>query len=471
LLRFAYILKQRSLLGAARKNQPRGDFAGIQIVDRNALGDNRVVYAFMLENKLATLCFAFAIACLASFIVGNWRQAPRMIAFSYGPAFACAFFLIGFFYGGSVSSLDLASGFLFEFAVLIAYAKFFKEALRQSNRIELPSVEYAMKASLMLQLLIAIPLATSEGFGIFSDGSRIAYLDDGASAKFLTYAVVPLAAVQAGLIARRVSLVRSPGMTGYAVMVLAFILSTLSGSKGAVFLWLVSIAAMIDYRGLRIRWVPISVGLMGLTTALSTTVILGAEALGISEAEFAELAAARFFLNNDARAFALDFGGAVGSHAELLAASFRALSTRLGHPPTDPPLGLVLYEHYFGVSTGNGPNASLIALITYYAPRGYALLSALIACVAVAVVYLAVYAFQRFIHGAIQKMSVALIGTILIQQFSQDFLAFPLLVTVACAGGCIFLLTDRKYPGASIRRLRHRARPTHPQHHHSSTSA
>jgi hypothetical protein len=423
------------------------------------------VYEFILQNKAATLLIAIALAWLAAAMAGNARIALRTIAFNYGPSFACAFFVIGVFYDGQVSGFDLTAGLLFEFSVLVAFTKLFCDALKVGRYADDGEVSRWLKWSLALQLLVALPIATSEGFGIFSEGSRIAYLDAGGTAKYLTYAGVLISAVQAGLIAQRLSAVRPLGPTGYAVIVSTFAVSTLSGSKGAFFLWLASTLALVDYSHLRIRWMPILAGLMVVAGALAVTVNIGAETLGISSIEFAELAMSRFFLNNDARALAFDFG-ATGQSSDLIAASFRLLSTRLGYQPIDPPLGLVLYERYFGVSTGNGPNASLIALITYYSMRGYALFPALVACVGLAAVYRGVVGFRRVVHGPLRKMAVTLIGLALVQQLSQDFLAFPLLILLACAAGFLFFITDRKHTGASSRSHRSSTQLATPQHHH-----
>jgi hypothetical protein len=261
------------------------------------------------------------------------------------------------------------------------------------------AVELWLRSSLALQLLVSLPLVMSEGFGIFSEGSRIAYLESSGAAKYLTYAGVLLAPVQAGLLAQRLSGGHSPGATGYAVIASTFALSTLSGSKGGIFLWLASTLALTDYRRLRIRWMPILAGLIAVAVALVVTANIISETLGISEIEFAELAISRFFLNNDARALAFDFGGASRQPSELVSASFRSLSTLFGHGSIDPPLGLLLYERYFGVSTGNGPNASLIALIAYYSMRGYAMFPALIACLGLAAAYGGVVAFRHIVDG------------------------------------------------------------------------
>lgn len=425
------------------------------------------MYEFILQTKLATLFAAVVVAWLAASMAGKPQVALRSMLFNYGPSFACAFFVVGAFYDGQVSAFDLAAGLLFEFSVLVAFAKLFCDALREVRLADDEDVENWLVWSFAIQVLVALPIVTSEGFGIFSEGSRIAYLDEGSAAKYLTYAGVLVSAVQAGLIAHRVSAMRSFGIVGYSVIVGTFAVSTLSGSKGAFFLWFASVLALIDYNRVRIRWLPILVGLIVVCGALVSTANIVSETLGISDIEFAELALSRFFLNNDARALAFDFGGVTGQTSELIAASFRVLSARFGHPPIDPQLGLVLYERYFGVSTGNGPNASVMALIAYYSLRGYAFLPALIACLGLAVTYAVVLGLRHMVSGHLKKLGITLMGLTLIQQLSQDFLAFPLLVALACAAAFIFIVIDRKPAGVRHRRLPPSPRFAGPEHHRS----
>jgi hypothetical protein len=416
-------------------------------------GNSLRMYEYILQIKVATLLAATVLAFVASALAGNPRVVLRSLALNYGPAFASAFFVVGVFYDGRVSHFDLTAGFLFEFSVLLAFTRLLCDALRAGRGTDERDVELWLRWSLVLQLLFVTPLITSEGFGIFSEGSRIAYLNNSVAAKFLTYAGILLAPIQAGLIARRLSGGRLPSVTGYAVILNTFVISMLSGSKGAAFLWLISMLALVDYRQARIRWIPVLVGTIAASTALVFTASIVSETLGISEVEFAELAVSRFFLNNDARALAFDYGGTSGQLSELIAASFRSLSMRFGNGPIDPPLGLLLFEQYFGVSTGYGSNASLIALITYYSARGYTLISVLIAGLGLAAVYGAVVGLRRIVRGPIRKMAVTLMGTTVVQQFSQDFLAFQLLVPLVSAAGLLFILTNPKYVSASPRRL------------------
>jgi hypothetical protein len=132
----------------------------------------------------------------------------------------------------------------------------------------------------------------------------------------------------------------------------------------------------------------------------------------------------------------------------------------MGYPSNDPPLGLLLNERQTGFDTGNGPNASLIALITYYSIRGYAMAPALVACIGVACLYAGVASFRSMLRCKLSKLAVSLVGIVLVQLLSQDFLAFPLGIASACAAALLFLVIDRKYARASTRRSTPTARPT-----------
>jgi hypothetical protein len=421
------------------------------------------MYEYMLDTKVATLLAAAVISLVTGHLLGDQRIGMRAMLFNYGPAFACAFFLVGFFHESQVSGIDLAAGFLLEFMVLLAFVKLFADAWRSVRRHDDSTVEPWLRWTLALQVAVALPLVATDGFGIFSDGSRIAYLDEGGTAKYLTYAIVLISIVQSGLVARRLSGHQSLGATGYAIVLITFALSTLSGSKGAFFLWLLAILALIDYRRVRVRWVTVFGAFIALCAALFITARITSELLGISILEFVELASSRFFLYNDARALAFDFGGGSGRLSELAASSFRGLSSRLGNPPIDPPLGLQLYEQYFGISTGNGANASLIAIIIYYSARGYTLLPVLIACFGLLGVYACIIGFRRIVRGTLRKFAVTLTGLALIQQLSQDFLAFQLLIPLAFVAGLLLLVSDRKYAGARTRRpLLSSAEHSHP---------
>ena len=108
-------------------------------------------------------------AWLACLLVGSPRSWLRSIFFSYGPAFACAFFVVGNFYSGQVSRLDLIAGFVFEFSVLLASTKLFCDLLKQVRSMHIDGAERWLRWTIALQLLAALPLVAIDGAGVFSD--------------------------------------------------------------------------------------------------------------------------------------------------------------------------------------------------------------------------------------------------------------------------------------------------------------
>jgi hypothetical protein len=173
---------------------------------------------------------------------------------------------------------------------------------------------------------------------------------------------------------------------------------------------------------------------------LSATVVSGF--FGISKLEFAELAASRFFLNNDARALALETGGGPDRMYELPAASFRGVSNKLGLSSVDPPLGQLLYEQEFELADGSGANSSVIALIHYYSPRSYSVLPAVLAGILATVIFAGVVLLRRVFKCRQRKLALTLSGMLLVQTLSQDFLAFQVLLPLFVAFSILLLLTD-----------------------------
>lgn len=410
------------------------------------------MYEYIFQTKIATLLTAVLVASMGSALTGNFRLTLRSIAYNFGPSFACAFYLVGIFFEGEVSYFDLIAGFLFEFSVLVTFIKLFSDVSKITRTVDNRSLEQWLKISLVIQLILAIPVVTSEGYGIFSDDSRIAYLDNSSIFKYYTYAGFFISAIQAGLLAMKLSAGRMPGIVFYTIIISNLVLSTISGSKGGIFLWIVSILTLVNYRYLRVRWTLIVLLIIIFSIALTLTGMIISDTLGITGLEFIDLTMSRFFLNNDARAITLELRGTTGQISDLIYSSFRGISAKLGFTPADPPLGILLFDRYFGIYNGTGSNASLIALITYYSMRGYALFPALVACLALGTLYGTIVGARRILHGSLRKMAVTLIGMMLVQQLSQDFLTFQLLVPLACIAWFILYITDGKYPNASSQR-------------------
>lgn len=403
------------------------------------------MYEMILNFKLLSLVIALVLSWLAGVLVGQPIFSLRPIIYNYGPPFASSFFILAIFYEGSVNTLDLASGFIFEFLILLVFTKLFYDLAKYRCNIDCLIINNWLRLSLVFQILIAFPLITSEGYGIFSEGSRNDYLFDNRAMKYFVYIGLLNSTVQAFLVAQWFSILNKNLQLGYVVIVITFVLSTLSGSKGGFFLWIASVFVLVDFSRKRIMWAPVITGIMLIALALISTSVIISEMLNITPIEFIELSAARFFLNNDARALAFDMRNGAPQIFDLLASTFRGVFMFFGYVPEDPPLGILLHDRLFGFSSGSGANASLIALITYYSIEGYALFATLIACFVLILVYLCIVSVRERVNYPMHKSIVTVIGLLLVQIFSQDFLAFPLLLPFACLAGFILIIADRKY--------------------------
>ena len=397
---------------------------------------------FLLHTKAITLFFAVASSCLASVLIIDRSIWWRSILFGYGPSFACGFYLMFIFCDCDYSSVDKVAGFVFEFSILVMCTLLLSDAIKRIRIGYEPAVETWLLWTIALQLLAAFPLISTQGVGLFSDGSRIAYFHESSSARFLAYLGVLVGYVQAGLLALRLSAGRPFGLIHYSVILLMFLVSTISGSKGSVFLVLASILALVDYRRFRVRISTIFLIFTVLAVGLWITAVSVSQHLGIDPSSFFDLTISRFFLNNDARALSFQYGGHDTSLLDLSSATFRSIFNFLGYRSSDPPLGLVLNYLETGVSNGNGPNSSLMALFTYYSPRNYVFLPVLTSLFPLYGFYFSIIKFRNRLKSNLCKMSSSLIGIILIQLISQDILAFPLGLSSALAAASLFLFIN-----------------------------
>jgi hypothetical protein len=364
--------------------------------------------------------------------------------YNYGPAFACGFFLSSAFYPSLDRGADVAAGFAFEFLILVLFSRLLIDALMLVRHAEARAVDRWLLGSWVASLGLAFPLVLREGFGIFSLESRIAYLEGGGATLYVTYANLLVQGIQAGVLAQRLSLGRSVGKLGMVVILTNVAFSVVAGSKGGAFLWLAATLALVDFRRVRIRASTVLSATVPILAALWVMATVVSGFLGISRLEFAELAASRFFLNNDSRALALEAGGRMDRMIQLPAASVRGVSNKLGLGSTDPPLGSLLYEQEFGIANGTGGNSSTIALIHYYSPNSYSILPVVLAGMLATAIFVGVIQCQRVFRCRQRKLALTLSGMLLVQTLSQDFLAFQVLLPLFVAFTIGLMLTDRR---------------------------
>lgn len=424
------------------------------------------MYEFILSTKLLTAAGALALAAIASGLVGHGRLWWRGMLFTLGPMLAAAFFLIAPLAPVTPDLFDLLGGLLFEFTILCLFFHFFGRLLAVVHRMADADALALLRTSLILQLMVAWPIVTSEGFGLLSEGSRIDYLYGSSLAKYFTYTGMVLTTLQTGLIAQRISRNGNPGWLGVVTIFINFALSVAAGSKGAAFLWLSAVLAMVDYRQARISTRAALTGVVVLMVALVVSSNLVADFLGITTDEFANLAVSRFFLNNDARALAFDLRTSTSPDAGLLAESLRSVFSLLGSPPVNPPLGVHLYGEYFGISDGSGANAALAALITFYSPAGYAMVPAIGATCFALLLFVVVRIVQSAMRRASSQFIVLTFGIFALLQLSQDFLAFQVVMPLACIGITFVWIFDRRYAYPNRARLRNSSDASAHQYRH-----
>jgi hypothetical protein len=389
------------------------------------------VYDLLFESVALTATFTVLLAMSSAVLVGAGKVWWRVLAFSFAPAIAAAFFLVALVSNAPSSGLDLAGGFIFEFVVLCLYCRLFADAFRDLHRIDLRQVSRLIRATLVLQSVFALRLLLVDGFGIFSEGSRIDYLSTSFGATYLTYASVLVAAIQAGLVARRVTFTGKLGLDGTLVIGVNLLLSVVAGSKGAILLWLLSAIALVRYREAKVSKATIAVVLIVATGSVGLTAHLVSDFLGIEIGEFFKLAFGRVLLTNDARALAIDLRSTHSDYGLLFNESLRSLSSLFGSRPANEPLGMRLYADSFGSTGITGANASLMALILFYAPADSSLLLALAASVLALAIHATVQMAKSTLHRPGGRYVLQSIGLVGIGLLSQDFLAFQIVVPLA----------------------------------------
>ncbi|HEY6643537.1 hypothetical protein [Povalibacter sp.] len=420
-----------------------------------------VIYEFILSHKLLTAIAAVCLTVLACALTSHARLWWRAIANQYAPAMATAFFVVAPFSDQRVAGADMVSGFVFEFWILLLYCSLFVRMYQNTALIESVDTTRLLRISIVLQLLASWPIVTSQGFGLFSEGSRIEYLSDSSSAKYFTYFVVLVSTLQAPLIANRLTKSGRLGMSGAVAIGLTFTLSLLAGSKGGVFLWFLSIASLVDYRRAPIsRFSVVFVAIAGCALVVGSSIVI-ADFLGVRLEEFFDIVLSRFFLNNDARALAFDQRPVAPLTTSLIVESFRSLATIFGAQPHDSPLGILLYDELFGFETGNGANASLMALIVYYSPPGYAALPAIVASCGAGVLFTFFRIVLRTLRRSATKAILLAFAIIALQQYSQDFLAFQVVMPLVVVAIAAIWLYDQQYF--------RRARPSRDYQHASAS--
>lgn len=390
-------------------------------------------YEFLLQNKLLTLLVSL-LHIFILFIIIRFCYKYKLsevfffLLFNFSVILPSGFFILFILMNsGGFDIFDLFACYLFESLVLLLC---FFSFIRLRHYLRYITVsDRILVFCLMLLLFLNFPLLWSEGFGLFSSGSRISYLNESPLYKYITYITYLVGCFLAALISASISTNKKITPIVICICVFMFALTVLSGSKGAFFIWLFQVLSLVDYSRVRFR-LPLVVFLgVFFCTLLFISVFVISNFIGITYEQFADLVFSRFFLVNDARALAFDQRGFFSNiQYSFVSESLRSLSSLLGFYPKLPPLGVHLYDNIFGIAVDTGANSSFIALAIYFSSEGATISNVLLIGWVPIVVFLFLQIIKSVVQAPMIRLFIYSMLPPLLWIFSQDFLAFQLLI-------------------------------------------
>lgn len=385
------------------------------------------MYDLIFTERLPTLLAAALLSLIASTLAGARQLWFKGFLFNLAPAMGAAFYVVSFLPKIHPNSLDLASALFFEFTFLVIFYKALVVLFSEMSAVDEKDAAKVLKWAMLIHVITFLPNIGAVGFGIFSEGSRIDYLYSNRFAKYLTYAGVIVGLIEAAFLARLFTIRGRIGIIGIVVFLLNFSLSVLSGSKGGVFLWLLTVISLIDYRFFRINLFQILFLLITGLLSVYLSALVVSNFFNLDFTEFLDIVISRFFLFNDARALALDLRPIFYVDSTLFSESFRSLTTLFGSEPRNDPLGILLYKEAFVIDNGSGANTSLMALVIFYTAPGYSILPVLIATGGLFFVFYISKISLGLFEDTRSRLIVTVVWVVAILSYSQDFLAFQVL--------------------------------------------
>lgn len=385
------------------------------------------MYDLIFEYRIQTFLIATFLTILVCFVLGKPKDWWRTMLYCLSPSFACAYYLVVVVYGESVNYPDVLSLMFLELVILLLYIKIFCKCRDMLSSLTLKTTNKHLFLLLIIGLFVSTSIFTFGNVGILSDDSRIDFMNTNKLAKYITYLSFIIATVQAGLISRKITL-RSIDSLVFLCVAGQLIFSIMLGSKGFVFLWLASVISLVDFKKAKLTLMHIIYFIFFSVLSLFTVAKAISNYLSITMSDFFNLAFNRFFLFNDARGLSLDLRSNNSYLEDFLRESFRVVSNFLGYLPEDPPLGNLLFQQYFMIFNGDGSNASLAALITYYSNNYVAIYYVGAFTIIISTVYFFVAKLGKYFINNNLHYAAMLLSLLLVTNLSQDFLTFQLLL-------------------------------------------
>ena len=332
-----------------------------------------------------------------------------------------------------IGSPEIWASFIFEMTILALWLRLISKLLKCVNKerkaFEIQKLIQILKFGIGIEIAIACFLFSQDGIGLFSEGSKIEYLSDSRLNLYLTYMSllisVTLVPVAAAIL--RFKMQWDKWVVGY--ILLHLVLSILSGSKGGGLILLVGFLCLLRFPNYAVYFRLLRYPLILGVAFVASTIYFVGDFLKLTSSEMMSLMFSRFFLVNDGRALAIDLANTLNNeNISLFQESFRAISSAIGSPPLNIPLGQLLYQEAFSTMGMLGANTSSAALLIAYGDALEKTGFFLVLFVCAVFIYLLASKEGKF------KMIRLTIGGSLLNLLSQDFLAFQVIVNLLIAG-------------------------------------
>ena len=207
------------------------------------------MYYQLFDSYLEYFLTSLALIFFASVVARHSWFGLRLFFFtSFGPFFAVAFYIVGVLTSDPTTvgiSIYLLVFEISIFAALVLLLKKFlnRKRLESYDELDIKYVKIFWRL-FIIKLAMLVYLSRQQGFGIFSQGSRIEYLNDSSINLWMTYFGIFLSYFITGLLLNRS--LKTKKLDRYFVYFLVLLAAEtlLGGSKGAVIMWLLGFLSL-----------------------------------------------------------------------------------------------------------------------------------------------------------------------------------------------------------------------------------
>ena len=374
---------------------------------------------------------------IVSFLIFKSTLIAKSILIASGIWLPSIFYLLYIFIQPSIR-FEIFASLLIEICILLLWLILYRDLIKSISRVSVTKIiQYKRFLKLCIYTIITIMVyfLFQPGFGLFSDSSRIDYISDSRLNLYLTYLIsilnllsVPYAAVIISYKQKWDSLV--------VIYILTYVMySLIAGSKGGAVFMVLGIVCLIRLPSMSAYFKLLRFPVVMIITILFISILSLSEFSQLTYEEVLMEMGGRVFLVNDARALSIDLSNTLNkNNSSLFQESFRSLTSFLGNPPLNPPLGQLLYSEAFGTTKFLGGNSSVTALIIFY---GDGIEKALFISLLFFIAFAIFWASYRSGGHRLSRLALGLGMLILL---TQDFLAFQVVFNLLIALTFIFFL-------------------------------